>query len=263
MPLPSQLANLTRAGGDRYADKRALLAIIRGALEESLTDAEIRRFYGLKPGAEVTAARRRRMARMKSGPFYDGLIDALIAGALEPFEYWETPPGGLPYKQRGGVNFGGIFRFGTYHPKSVSVVAVDQWDVSLSSRGVAMYQKPVPENGYYATRAAPAAGYFEFGGEYWLGPIPFADLVAGQGFYTNQANQTGWVPVDSIRWGTKGVDDVTRAWYYVEPGDGVERRVVWKGSAVDVAGMQRFKAVILDSFWAELNGLSWGQLAAL
>lgn len=263
MPLPSQLANLTRAGGDRYADKRALLAVIRGALEESLSDAEIRKFYGLKPGAPVSLAKRRRMARMKSGPVYDGLIDGLIAGATEPFEYYEPGQFGPVHKRDGGVNFGGIFRFGTWHPQSVSVVAVDQWGVSLASRGIATYQKEVPANGYYATRATAAPGYFLFAGAYWLGPIPWSDLVAGQGFYQNPANQTGWVNVDLVRWGTKGADDVTRAWYYVEPGDGIERRVKWQSMGGPAAGLPRMKAKILEAFWCELNGMSWDALGAL
>lgn len=253
MPLPSQLANLTRAGGDRYADKRALLAVIRGALEESLSDAEIRKFYGLKPGAPVSLAKRRRMARMKAGPVYDGLIAGLIAGATSPFEYWEQGQGG-------GVNFGGIMKFGTRAPKNFDLEAVDQWDVSLESRGVAIYQKPVPVNGYYASRATPAAGYFEFDGAYWLGPVPFENLVGGQGFY---AAGGGWVNVDPVRWGTKGADDVTRAWYYVEPGDGVERRVKWKGETWQSLGRPRIKAQILEAFWCELNGLSWDALGAL
>lgn len=260
MPLPSQLANLTRAGGDRFKDKRALLAVIRGALEEALSDAEIRKFYGLKPGAPVSLAKRRRMARMKAGPVWDGLIGGLIAGACEPFEYYEPGQYGPVHKRDGGVNFGGIMKFGTWHPKTVSVVAVDQWGVSLESRGVAMYQKQVPENGYYATRATPGAGYFEFAGAYWKGPIPYASLVGGVGYYEPGG---GWVNVELVRFGTKGADDVTRAWYYVEPGDGIERRVTWRRMGGPAAGLPRQKALILEAFWCELNGLTWADLGAL
>lgn len=208
-------ANLTRAGGDRYKDKRALIAVIREALEEGLTDAEIRKWSGLKPASEVSQARRRRMARQKAPAVYDGIIQGLTRGAGEPFESWVFGSDGLQRRQKGGVNFGGVMKFGTIKPQSLQVLACDVYGVQLAGRGIVPYQVQVQDNGWY-------------NGEF-------------------------------MRFGTRGSDGVTRAWFYVEPASGLVERVMWQKQGGPAAGM-RMKVKILDAFWVQLNGLSWDDL---
>jgi len=141
-------ANLTRAGGDRYKDKRALIAVIREALEGALLDAEVRRWAGLPQGAPVSAARKRRMAKQKAPAVYDGIVLGLTRGAGEPFVSWVTGSDGLQRKVKGGVNFGGVMKFGTIKPHSLGLVAVDVFGVSLASRGIEPYQAVVQSNGF-------------------------------------------------------------------------------------------------------------------
>lgn len=246
MPLPASLANLTRAGGDRFEDRRAMIAIIREALRVSLLDAEIRRYFRLQDGEPVTEAKRRRMARQKAPRVWQAMVNAWLIAAGEPLKKLVQQPDGSFRKRRGGLNFGGIMRIGRAPPVDLAIRATDEFGVSLASRGIEIYQKPVQGSGY---RRYPLWANLP---GFW--PVGSPDVIAANGYaYVIIAGNAERVVFQ--RDGTKGADDIYRAWFYVDPGQG-EKRVRWKKLAGQASGVMRLKTEILDTFWCELNGVT-------
>lgn len=190
--MPNGLANLTRSGGDRYADKRKLLSVIAAALEVHLTDAEVRRWAGIEQGGAVPVAKRKRMAKQKAVVVYEAMIAGMIAGACEPLESWEQGQGGSLRKVRGGVNFGGVLKFGQADERKLKITARDVFGEDLEARGIVPYQLEVAPNGW-----VEVLGHMEW-----------------------------------VHNGTLGADGVTRAWFYDEPNGGRVERVKWDSDEV-------------------------------
>lgn len=80
MPLPN--VPPVGEGGDRYAGRKAMIAIIRTALEASLRDYEIRRYFKMEPDEVITEARRRRMARHKAMRVWQGIVSGVKEGLM-------------------------------------------------------------------------------------------------------------------------------------------------------------------------------------
>ncbi|MGV0950460.1 MAG: hypothetical protein ACOYB3_07270 [Azonexus sp.] len=247
--------NMTRPGGDRYKDKWAIIAVIRGALEEALLDAEIRRYFKLQDGEQVTPAKRRKMAKHKAGLVYNGLISALKIGASEPFEKLETWSDGSQHVKKGGVNFGGILKLGMASPISMHLTARNESGEILAEP--TRYRRETIANGIYAVGVpggfSPWWFYGAQGG--YVGPIENAVVAAGRVLLNGV-----WYEMDVGPFGHKDIDGVTRCWVYVDLA-GRERRVDWNSGEMPAAGSDRLKTQILDAFWADLNGLSWADLA--
>lgn len=243
---PNSRANLTRAGGDRYAGKRALIEVIRAALEEHLTDAEIRRWSGIGDERPLAPKHRAAMAAIKASAVYMAILDGWAQGMGEPLYDASGAPA--------GVRICGL-RLGQMPRKLVTVTATDGNGNALEDLGFARYQKIQPASGYYywqpagALNAEQQAQYAAAGwevsadGSAMLGPFAeWQAAPAGTGGY-----------FDWFDMGTVGADDLTRAWFYRDAVN-VEHRVVWESDVV-VSGLARLKQVPLDTFFFELNGV--------
>ncbi|KXB29249.1 hypothetical protein AT959_14835, partial [Dechloromonas denitrificans] len=71
-------------GGNRWASTHAMRRVIRDALEVSLMDYEIRRYFKMGPGEEITPAKRRRMARHKAGHVYLSMVRQMALATTRP-----------------------------------------------------------------------------------------------------------------------------------------------------------------------------------
>ena len=252
---PNSRANLVRTGGDRHQGKRALIAVIEASLAAELSDAEVRRHYGLEVSDEIRPAHRARMAAIKAPATYAAILDGWRAGMM----------GDL--KETGGVNIGGILRIGKIKAAGLAIVAEDDAGQSLEQLGVPIFQRDTYANGFYAVMVGNVAGspseaqllalgWFRSwagGSALWFGP--FAGVVWGDVVQVPKiGGGTVGYPVRFERWGTKKKSGAGfYVWAYVD-GAGNERRVRWREVRINKVG-NRLKSKIPNRFWADLNGV--------
>lgn len=271
---PNSRANLALAtGGDRYAGKRAMIEVIRLALLESMTDAEIRRFWGLKRGETLSAARRNRAAAAKSKQVYQAIIDGWTAGLKTDLNGLKLVNIGGAWVQEktNGISIGGIVRLGMGKPKKINLQAYDDYGETLESQGIQIFRRPTYDAGNYAVLAFADAtsrpvylsrGWFSpwwaaGGTALFFGPT---EVTADGRFMAPSFNGTmSAFGGEYLRMGWKNPETGRRfAWAYIDPADGVERRANWwsDGGSLPVNAKKKLKQEIPNLFWLELNGVA-------
>lgn len=157
MPSPAQLAALDagRTGGDRWADKRAIVNLIAATLEANYTDLEVREAFGFGRDRPVTVGMRQRMARAKAPAVYDAIMGAFRAGASEELRRYEyNSAAGAVELTRGGLLLPGIARIGLKLSELVAVGFTDDWGNQCSEDPGPgkrlMYKRETYKDGYYA-----------------------------------------------------------------------------------------------------------------
>lgn len=95
-------------GGDKWIDYHKIVSAIQASLEQNLTDGEIRKFFGVHPLVELTAAKRRRMARLKARQVLSALRSAIIAGLVEDPDKGVRIDGFVRFRARRNVGYGAI-----------------------------------------------------------------------------------------------------------------------------------------------------------
>lgn len=248
-------ANLTRAGGDRHKDKKALIAVIEAVLVDSFSDAEIRRHFGLEVLDEISAEHREKLARSKAAGVYAAILDGWRAGMM----------GDL--RLTGGVNIGGILRIGKIKAAGLVLVAEDIFGGDLKELGVPIYRRATLDNGYYAERVGIVSGsaveaqllalgwvlHWAGSGTLFYGPVVAS--VWGQVVQVPAigGGMVAW-PAYYRRWGTKNkTGPGFYVWAYRDAG-GVEHPVHWRKIKINKVG-NRLKSKIPNRFWADLNNV--------
>ena len=240
---PAQLANLTRAGGNRYAGKHAMIAVIRDALLVDLDDNEVRRWVGLPEFVPVTVKARERWATAKAKKAYKAILEAWARGMWEPIKD--------EYGKPGGVRIGGVMRIGAAVPLNVARIATDEYGQDLKARGVPIFQKIVPGSGWWQMYGYEGHLY---------GPVPSSEVWQNPVgvYWMHVPGQTNPVRAEWRRDGTKGADGKYRAWFYND--GGIDKRVRWIFPVATAAGQKRLKVVVPNRFLCELNGIDPEQI---
>lgn len=144
MPTSAQLAALEagRDGGDRFADKRRLIALIAATLKANYTDLEVREAFGVGRRVVVSDAMRERMAAAKAPIVYRAIVRAFGAAAGESLA---SPSGGLFLP--------GVCRVGMKPREPVAVAWVDDWGAPCSESPEEgerlMFKRETYKNGRY------------------------------------------------------------------------------------------------------------------
>lgn len=276
---PASRSNLSRAGGNRWKGLRDMEAVVYGALLESLTEEEVRRFFWLMDGQEIKQKHRERMAHAKAPKVLRGILNAWGRGMDEPLAGVKSNMG----DELTGVNIGGIIRLGQRPKQKLTVRACDVYGEPLSERGIEYYKVVVRSNGWYANakgtgegngwKRVPGSAPFPWGGASYENPTGIGyDLYYGPLIYdpawpymnggARMVNlpappgqtSTAW-PAEYLDNGTVDpIDGKTRAWFYLEPLLNEERRVVWERIGQSLQGT-RLKSNTPWQFWCELNGV--------
>lgn len=270
--------NLTRAGGDRYADKKKVLGVIALALADGFSDIEVRRFFGLKAGDVVSLNRRKRMGNAKAPAFYKAMIEAFKAGALEDLTKGRRVlvDGVWVDRPNKGLNVGGVLRLGKVPCSGFRLTACDGVGVSLASRGIEIERVPADPTGLYIYFMMNPVDFAAYGAAFmaagWRHPVaPGLDgpesvgLLYGPlpGAVLNQSYPVPW-PTAAGGASSAVVDTQIKSseaddfggpycWAYVDA-DGVTKRVKWQGQDTGGGGF-RLVVEVLDTFWCELNGV--------
>lgn len=95
-------------GGDKWLDYHKIVSVIQASLEQNLTDGEIRKFFGVHPLVELTAAKRRRLARLKARQVLAALRSGIIAGLVENPDKGVRIDGFVRFRARQNVGYGAI-----------------------------------------------------------------------------------------------------------------------------------------------------------
>ena len=292
----TSLLNLRRGAGlsDHYKDKRNLIRIIELALIESLTEVDIRKTLRVPHWVTIKENHRKRAAKVAAQRFWGAWIKALIAGAKEDltpstFRQVQREDGsiGMEFVPPGGVNFGGIMRIGQRRKESFSVVPYEENGVytlaQLAKKQFKVYLPGMVYGAVYVVcpwhegnAGAAARGWtlisypwMENGDypQYWVyGPL--ADSTKEVVLYTPWDGQPAGAMVTYRYYANTGAGvlrtwaegtrepggDTAYVWCY--QGNNGVTRVRWEkvGGSSQVA--KRIKALSMDTFWIELNGLN-------
>lgn len=95
-------------GGDKWLDYHKIVSVIQASLEQNLTDGEIRKFFGVHPLVDLTAAKRRRLARLKARQVLSALRSAIIAGLVEDPDKGVNINGFMRIRSRRNIGYGAI-----------------------------------------------------------------------------------------------------------------------------------------------------------
>lgn len=161
------------SGGDRWADKKKIVMVISGVLVDSLSDIDVRRFFGMAPSDLVTVNKRRRMARLKAPLVYDSMIEAVLLASSEEitgtYTGWAWKNSAVVYLtdqhfsgmvwdggkwvsrvEKTGLNFGGIMRAGMCKREKLNLTACDSSGVPIGQLGAFVpFKSPAMANGVY------------------------------------------------------------------------------------------------------------------
>ena len=273
---PASRANLSRSGGNRWKGLRDIEAVVYGALLESLTEEEVRRFFWLMDGQEIKPKHYERMARTKAPKVLRGILSAWGRGMDEPLAGVKSSMG----DELTGVNIGGIIRLGQRQKQRLTIRACDVYGEPLSERGIESYKVVVRSNGWYcnAKGTGEGNGWKQIPGsapQILQGGVAWYDLYYGPLVYDpawpylnggarrvsvpappgNPSNQTWWATEYLDNGTVDPIDGKTRAWFYLEPLLNEERRVVWERIGQSLRGT-RLKSNTPWQFWCELNGVT-------